>query len=179
MQNARHQFARLARHYRRRYEALEQNGAGCYQFTALGAWATSRAAHVFYFFRRIGLDRYRLFIDLGSGDGIVTCIAGLFTPAIGIEVDPGLCTTAQRAASTLELHDRTAFICGNYLAQQIHRADCLYIYPDKPFYALETRLASWPGTLLVYGPHLPPRRMLAEGRLRCGREQLTWYRNPS
>lgn len=178
MPNDTRRFVQLARHYRRRYAALEQSGSGCYQLTSLGAWATSRAAHVFYFFRTIGLDRCRLFIDLGSGDGIVTCIAGLFTRAVGIEADPGLCATAHHTAAALALNDRTAFLCGDYLRQRITRADCLYIYPDKPLYSLEQTLAAWPGTLLVYGPHLPPRRFVPARQLHCGREQLTVYRNP-
>lgn len=170
-------FGRVARYYRQRHAALDLSGTGAYRFTSLGAWATSRSAHVYYFFRKIKLARFDLMIDLGSGDGLVACIAGLFTRAIGIEADPALCLIAQLAASDLELASRVSFICGDYRTQRIWKADCMYLYPDKPFFDLEALLNQWRGTLLVYGPHLDPRHFLPTQRLRCAKERLTLYCN--
>ena len=169
-------FSLIEQHYHRFYEVLEREGTGSYRLTALGAWATSRAAHVFHFFKEMDLARYRLFMDLGSGDGIVTCIAGLFTQAVGIEIDPELCRIAQKSAQRLQLDEHVRFICANFLTQPIRKADCLYLYPDKPFYALEEYLTGWTGTLVVYGPHMPPKRMLPIRRLRYEKEQLVLYR---
>ncbi|MGA2402814.1 MAG: hypothetical protein ABSG91_14105, partial [Syntrophobacteraceae bacterium] len=61
-----------------------------YRLTASGSWAASRPAHLVNFFKKIGLSRFRLLIDLGSGDGVAACSAGLFTESIGIESDPFL-----------------------------------------------------------------------------------------
>jgi len=171
-------FNEILRHYAGIYEDLERSGAQPYRLTALGAWATSRASHVFYFFKTIGLADCANFCDLGSGDGIVTCVAGLFVPAVGIEVDEHLCRVAQKAARSLNLQERVALIRADYLTQHLSGADCLYIYPDKPFYRLEALLlqSGWKGTLLVYGPHLPPHHLKALHRLECGRERLTVYR---
>jgi len=171
-------FNRIVRHYRERYEALSNEGVAHYCLTALGAWATSRAPHVYYFFRIIDLSKYKLFVDLGSGDGIVTCIAGLFTRAIGIETDLELCRVAQNASSKLNLDDTVSFTCGDYLTQRIWKADCLYLYPEKPFHSLEKYLTNWQGTLLVYGPHLPPRRFVPIQKLQCAKERLVLYQNP-
>jgi hypothetical protein len=171
-------FARIARYYRSFYRDMREDDALPYRLTALGAWATSRAPHVYAFFRAIGLQRYRLFVDLGSGDGVVTCIAGLFTRAVGIEGDPGLCLTAGKAARVTGMSAHVDFICGNYLDLRIGRADCLYLYPDKPFNRLERALEGWSGGLLVNGPHIPPLEFAAVRKLRCGRETLTVYGRP-
>jgi hypothetical protein len=168
-------FSAVARYYRTLHNGLRDRGEGPYRLTTLGAWATSRAPHLFSFFRRIDLSRYDLFIDLGSGDGIVTCIAGLFTRSVGIEIDVELCHLAQRAARELKLADRVSFICGNYLDLRIRRAGCLYHYPDKPMHDLERLLTGWNGVLLIYGPHLPPRSLVPISRLECGRERLVVY----
>lgn len=171
-------FTAVIRLYRELHGAAGPSRADPYRFTALGAWARSRAPHVFSFFRRVGLARYQMLLDLGSGDGLVACIAGLFTRAAGIEIDPELCRLARRAARDLGVSGRVEFICGDYLELPIQRADCLYLYPDKPMRDLEAQLAGWRGDLLVYGPHFPPRSMQPILKLACGRERLILYRNP-
>jgi hypothetical protein len=170
-------FTTIVRYYRKFYEELEHSGAGLYRHTKLGAWAASRAPHVFYFFRTINLAVYNLFIDLGSGDGIVTCIAGLFTRSLGIEIDADLCSMAQNAARTLSLNGRTDFVCGDYLAQRFDKADCLYLYPDKPFNRIAEKLTNWQGAVLVYGPHFPPEALRPVRTLGCGKERMILYSN--
>jgi hypothetical protein len=147
-----------------------------YRLTASGAWAASRPSHLFHFFKKIGLSGFRLFIDLGSGDGVASCIAGLFTTSIGIESDPFLVSLASRAAYDLKLDGRVRFIRADFLTQGIRNADCLFIYPDKPVYALEEALDGWAGALLIYGPHFPPKRFCLIEKLRCGKETLSVYR---
>jgi hypothetical protein len=170
-------FSAVARYYRALHRVSSDSGAGPYRMTALGTWATSRSPHVFSFFKRIDLGGHELFLDLGSGDGLVSCIAGLFTRSVGIEIDFELCQVAQRAVRELNLKERVSIVCGNYLELPIWRAGCLYHYPDKPTQELERLLINWNGTLLVYGPHLPPRNLLAVSRLQCGRETLVLYQN--
>jgi hypothetical protein len=147
-----------------------------YKLTSSGAWAMSRPAHLFFFFRKINLSTFRLFVDLGSGDGIAACVAGLFTRAIGIESDPDLASAAAGAARDLKIEGRVGFIRADFFTQRIWAADCLYIYPDKPIHALEDLLDGWGGTLLVYGPHFPPRRLQTAAKLKCGKETLAVYR---
>ncbi|MBP8645207.1 MAG: class I SAM-dependent methyltransferase [Syntrophobacteraceae bacterium] len=168
----------VVRYYRDLHSAPDEEFSGPYRLTSLGAWATSRAPHVFYFFRKIRLARFRLFLDLGSGDGIVACIAGLFTRSVGIEVDPFLCLTGRRATDVLGLTGRVRFICADYRFQRIRRADALYIYPDKPVLPFHELLQDWKGTLLVYGPHFAPDGFEPVEELRCGPERLRVYRKP-
>ncbi|MGC9966897.1 MAG: hypothetical protein ABSE08_15950 [Syntrophobacteraceae bacterium] len=150
-----------------------------YRLTASGAWAASRPAHLFNFFKRIDLSGFGLFIDLGSGDGVASCTAGLFTRSIGIESDPFLVSQASRAARDLKLEERVWFIRADFLTQGIREADCLYIYPDKPVYVLEEVLDGWAGTLLIYGPHFPPKRFRLRKKLRCGKETMSVYCDPA
>lgn len=148
-----------------------------YRMTGLGAWASSRPAHLYYFFRRVNLSGFKLLIDLGSGDGTAALIASLFTRAVGLESEPELVAAAARSARDLRIDDRVRFICADFFTQRIEEADCLFIYPDKPVYALEDRLQGWSGTLLIYGPHFPPLRMIPNSRFKCGKETLAVYRN--
>ena len=171
-------FAAIVRYYRKFYEELDRCGAEPYRMTRLGAWAASRAPHVFYFFKTCNLAQYSLFMDLGSGDGIVTCIAGLFTRSIGIEIDPQLTAIAGAAACSLGLQGRVEFICGDHRDHRIDRADCLYLYPDKPFGPVADRLGGWGGTVIVYGPHFPPEALTPRLTRRCGMEQIVLYGNP-
>jgi hypothetical protein len=67
-------------------------------------------------------------------------------------------------------------ICGDYRTHQVRRADCLYLYPDKPVADLEALLAGWQGTLLVAGPHFPLQCFAPVKRLTIGRDQLVAYR---
>jgi hypothetical protein len=169
-------FTDLANHYQQLYQKLEAADCAPYRPTRLGTWATSEAAHVFAFFEDIDLARYQLFLDLGSGDGVVTCIAGLFTCALGIEIDADLCRTARQAVRHLGLEQQVAVVCGDYRTQRIWRADCLYIYPDKPMLEMEILPESWPGDLIVSGPHFPPERFIPTLQLRIARDQLVLYR---
>jgi hypothetical protein len=106
----------------------------------------------------------------------VACLAGLFTQAVGIEIDHTLCTAASVAIRELDMQQRVAVICGDYRNQRIRRADCLYLYPDKPVADLERILTGWPGLLLIAGPHFPLQSFAPVERLRYGRDQLVGYR---
>jgi hypothetical protein len=80
------QFVRVINYYRKRYKAMEENGQSPYRFTALGAWAASRAP-MFFIFSVDPFGPIQVICGLGSGDGLVACLAGLFTRSIGIEID--------------------------------------------------------------------------------------------
>jgi hypothetical protein len=160
-------------YFRNRQENCGQTSP--YRRTASGAWAASRPEYLFRFFKMVDLSGFGLFVDLGSGDGVACCVAGLFTRAIGIESDPLLASEAGRAVRDLKLGERVGFICADFLTQSLQKADCLYIYPDKPLDALEKVLAGWGGTLLVYGPHFPPKHFSLATKLSHGMETMAVY----
>jgi hypothetical protein len=173
----RRRFAQIDAHYQDLYRQMQQRGEVPYRNTQLGAWAASIGANTFDFFSRIQLDKVRLCIDLGSGDGIVACIAGLFTRAVGIEIDPALCSLASRAVQRLRLDQQVSILCADYRTQRIRAADCLYLYPDKPVAETEALLVGWPGRLVIAGAHFPPENFVPVERLQMNRDRLVVYRH--
>jgi hypothetical protein len=101
---------------------------------------------------------------LGSGDGRVALVGSLFTKVTGYETDEVLYQKSLEIRDLLGI-ENVIFFQRNYLLNDLSPYDILYLYPDKPFYALEDRLQyAWQGHLLVNGPHFPPRlfRRIAE-----------------
>ena len=144
--------------------ALESTDQPEYKSTKSGMWAVSKPVELYHAFCHFQLARYEHLADLGSGDGRVALIGSLFTRTTGYETDE------EQYKKSLEIQDRlrinnARFIQEDYLLVDLSPYNVLYLYPDKPFYALEERLRTvWQGYLLVNGPHFPPRhfRKIAE-----------------
>lgn len=146
-------FRELEEVYGRWREEASEGGALA-RPTPRGLWAASSPHDVFALMEAVGAEGCRHFVDLGSGDGLVTLIASLFCPATGIECDAGLTAKACELRDQLGLAAR--FICGDYLAHDLSAYDLLYIYPDKPLFDLERALAPrLRGRLVVYSAHFP------------------------
>jgi len=106
--------------------------------TALGYWAMSNPLHVFELFRKLELSRYKRFVDLGSGDGIVVAVASLFTDSAGIEIDENLHKDALEIRSRLGLDYELKNM--DYLEEDLSQYDVIFINPDNYFYKLEKAL---------------------------------------
>jgi hypothetical protein len=142
--------------------------------TPRGLWAASTAGEVFSLLEALGAEGCRRFADLGSGDGLVTCIASLFCPATGIECDPGLVAKARELRDQLGLS--AEFVCADFLTQDLSGFDLLYIYPDKPLDELERKLAPrLRGRLIVYSWHFPLRLLPRLETVRLSTCQATVY----
>ena len=128
-----------------------------YKSTRSGMWAASNPREVYRTFCHFHLAQYEYMADLGSGDGRVSLIGSLFTQATGYETDEKLYEKSLQVRDRLRLN-RARFIQKDYLVVDLSPYNMLYLYPDKPFYALEDKLKDgWRGHLLVNGPHFPPR----------------------
>ncbi len=150
-------FKRIEAAYQSFYHELRLGGGLPYRSTASGMWAVSEAGQVYRAFCQVGLDQYNHMADLGSGDGVAALIGSLFTQVTGYETDEVLYKKSVEIRDDLELID-ARFMLQDYLLADLGRYDMLYLYPDKPFYALEEKLRrSWCGHILVNGPHFPPR----------------------
>ena len=164
-------FKELVSTYQRFYESLRGRGDFPYRSTSSGMWAVSDAKMVYHAFCFFQLSRYTHMAELGSGDGIVALIGSLFTRVTGYETDEELYLKSLEVRNELNLI-RASFFRQNYLGADLSPYDLIYLYPDKPFYALEERLhPAWRGHLLIHGPHFPPRyfRELAETPSSIGR----------
>jgi len=150
-------FKKIEAAYQRFYHELRLSGGLPYRSTASGMWAVSDAGQVYRAFCHFGLGRYNHMADLGSGDGVAALIGSLFTQVTGYETDEVLYKKSLEIRDDLELI-QARFMLQDYLLADLGRYDMLYLYPDKPFYALEEKLRpSWCGHILVSGPHFPPR----------------------
>ena len=114
-------------------------GKGTVKDTEKGIWGPSGSLNVYNLFVKVGLSKYKKFIDLGSGDGKVVLIASLFTQAEGIEFDKEFLEVGKKIKDKLKLDAK--FIRGDFLKHDLSSYDFIFINPDKGFeYDLEEKL---------------------------------------
>lgn len=134
--------------------------------TSAGFWGTSICDELYTIFKKIKLDKFRNFIDIGSGDGRVVLIASLFTKAKGIELD------LQLYKKSLEIKDklgiRADFIHDDFFNYDFSSYDILFYYPDKPlYYGLEQKFREeLNGKLILYGQNIYPVNLPKEEEFR-------------
>ena len=124
--------------------------------TGAGFYSSVVLTEVFGLFKKINLQNYNNFLDLGSGDGRVVLTASLFTKATGIEIDPRLVDSALQIKRKLGLN--AGFIQTNFYDYKISGHDIVFVNPDEPMHrGLEKKfLNELKGKLIVYGPHFHP-----------------------
>lgn len=143
-------LSRIKQEYDEFYKSLMRQGKLPMRDTGRGFWGTAACDDVFELFEKMGLGKYKSFIDLGSGDGKVVLIASLFTKAAGIEFDKELHDKA------VEIRDRIGIkaelSCGDFLKADISKYDLVFINPDKSFHkGVEEMLREkLRGALVVY-----------------------------
>ena len=127
--------------------------------TGVGFYSPAVLTEVFDLFKKINLQNYRNFIDLGSGDGRITLTAALFTNASGIEIDPRLVSASVEMNRRLNLNAK--FLQHNFLDYNISNHDIIFINPDQPMHrGLENKfLNELKGKLIVYNPHFHPTQL--------------------
>jgi predicted O-methyltransferase YrrM len=140
-------FERIFRAYSQRRGKLVMESKA-QRPTSAGYWASSDPNQLFELFRKIELRKYKRFLDLGSGDGIVVAIASLFTKASGIEVDAELHKNAGGLKHKLGL--QYSLKNCDYLDEDLSAYDVIFINPDNYFYKLEKKLVEeFRGTLVI------------------------------
>jgi hypothetical protein len=81
-------FNQIKKEYDDFYRRLLRSGKLPMRSTEKGFWNASISDEVYETFKRIGLQKFKSFLDIGSGDGKVVLIASLFCrTAEGIEID--------------------------------------------------------------------------------------------
>jgi hypothetical protein len=102
--------------------------------TTHGIWGATSMLDAFELFMKLSLDEKKGFVDLGSGDGRIVFIAGLFAEATGIEADPQLNATALQVKYDLmkrlpEL-ERCTLINADYTTVKLHTYEILFTFCD-------------------------------------------------
>ena len=150
-------FIRIEDAYQLFYHELRLDGTLPYRSTFSGMWAVSDTKELYKAFCHFRLDHCSHLADLGSGDGVATLIASLFTQATGYETDEFLYRKSLEIRDELKL-SHARFLQQDYFSADLSMYDMLYIYPDKPFDALIEKLRpTWRGHILVNGPHFTPK----------------------
>jgi predicted O-methyltransferase YrrM len=146
-EESKERFNKIKDTYKKRRSRLILSGKSQHP-TSHGYWAASNPDHVFELFRKLKLDTYSHFLDLGSGDGIVTAIASIFTTATGIEIDAGLHKAAVDIRNRLDLtHELKSM---DYLEEDLSKYDIIFINPDNYFYKLEKNIVEqFKGALVI------------------------------
>jgi protein-L-isoaspartate O-methyltransferase len=106
--------------------------------TSHGYWAISNPVHTYELFKKIGLQKHKSFVDLGSGDGIIVAVASLFTGATGIEIDKELHKDASEIRQKLKLN--YTLKNKDYIEDDLSKYDIIFINPDNYFHKLEKNL---------------------------------------
>lgn len=122
-------FNRIKKSYDEKDDAEVSIRGNVLKDTSYGFFVPSNMDKVFELFSMIELQKYRNFVDLGSGDGRIVLIASLFTKATGIESDSELHKESLEMMNKLGLKAR--FEQGDYMEHDISRYDAVYMYPDK------------------------------------------------
>jgi protein-L-isoaspartate O-methyltransferase len=145
--------------------------------TELGYWGISTADDVYNLFSTLKLNKFKSFIDLGSGDGKVALIASLFTKATGIECDDELIQHSETMKSKVKAK-KVRFIKGDFMSHNLSDYDFIFINPDKHMHALEPKLfKELKGKFVVYGPHYHPKLLTKEMNFIAHTTPVTVYRN--
>lgn len=153
------EFNQLKKEYDLFYRSFLKKGKLPMGETDAGFWGAAIGDDIFELFKKIQLQNFRNFIDLGSGDGKVVLTASLFTNAAGIEHDAELHKKAVEIKDKLKL--KANLIQGDFMEHDLSKYDFVFINPDKSFSkGLETKLQKeLKGILVVYNHIYQPANM--------------------
>jgi 16S rRNA G527 N7-methylase RsmG len=146
------------------YKELLKKGQLPMKSTELGFWNAAISDEIYNAFKKLKLEKFKRFIDLGSGDGKITLIASLFCKqADGIEIDEGLFEKSLEVKGKLNIRN-VVFHNNDFLDHSIKDYDIVFINPDKPLErGVEKKMLNeLNGKLIVYGHHFHPQNMKKE-----------------
>jgi hypothetical protein len=172
-------FPEIKRAYSDYYRSLLAEGKLNCRDTGIGFWGCSSPDAVHDLFEELAPARSQKFMDLGSGDGVVAAIAGLFMDSTGVEFDRDLHAVACSIKARLGLKHR--LLNQDFSRIDISGYDIVYVNPDKGFSrGLEKKLLrELTGTLIVHNDIFQP-DFLEKGRtIWHDQIPMTLFTNPS
>ena len=157
-------FSQIKKEYDEFYKSLLLKGRLPMWSTEKGFWNAAASDEVYEAFNKIKLNKFKNFIDIGSGDGKVVLIASLFCKkAEGIEIDDFLHNKALQmkikfGISNAEFHN------GDFFQHDFSKYDVMFLSPDAPLErGLEKKLLNeMKGKLIHYGQHFHPKSLKKE-----------------
>ena len=132
--------------------------------TSHGFWNASISDEIYEAFKRIKLNQFKNFLDIGSGDGKVVLIASLFCQnAEGVEIDKSLHNKAVEIQMKFCISN-AKFHNIDFFEHDFSKYDILFISPDSLLErGLEIKLIrEMKGKLIHCGHHFHPRFLKKE-----------------
>ncbi|MBW2975645.1 methyltransferase domain-containing protein [Candidatus Woesearchaeota archaeon] len=157
-------FNEIRKEYDAFYKKMLTKGQLPMRSTELGFWNAAISSEVYSAFKKLNLNKFESFIDLGSGDGKITLIASLFCErAEGVEIDDELHEKALEMKEKLGIRN-AAFHNDDFNYHSISGYDIVFINPDKPMSRGTEKkiLNELDGKLVVYGHHFHPSNLKKE-----------------
>jgi hypothetical protein len=143
-----------------------------------GVWAPSLPKELFKIFKKYE-DKSKVFLDLGSGDGIAVMVASLFfKKAVGVELDKGFFNTSLKMKEKLKIAN-AEFINDDFHNLDFSDYDILFIAPDKEFpLKLENKISSeLNGILIAYSSIFQPQTLKKVDEFPTHHFTVSVYRN--
>lgn len=172
-------FLEIKEEYEIFYKNLMKRGKLPMWSTEKGFWNASQSDEVYEAFKKIKLQKFRKFLDIGSGDGKVVMIAALFCKnAEGIEIDDLLHNKALEMCSKFGFWN-VAFHNKDIFEHDFSKYDILFLAPDAPLErGLENKLLKeMKGKLIHFGHHFHPRNLKKEDSFLVNGNLVTVYSN--
>jgi len=157
-------FNKIKKEYDGFYAQLMKKGRLPMWSTEKGFWNAAITDEVYEAFKKIKLDKFKSFLDIGSGDGKIVLIASLFCKnAEGVEIDDILHFKALEMQNKLKLNN-VRLHNKDFLQHDFGKYDVLFLNPDTPLErGIESKLLDeMKGTLIHFGHHFHPRTLRKE-----------------
>ena len=170
-------FARIKEEYENFYKSLMKKGRLPMHSTEKGFWNASSSDEIYEAFKKVKLNKFKNFLDIGSGDGKVVLIAALFCKnAEGIEIDDLLHSKAVEMQAKLGFGN-AVFHNKDFFEHDFSKYDALFLAPDTPLNrGLENKLLKeMKGKLIHFGRHFHPKSLKKEGSFLVNDNLITVY----
>ena len=157
-------FLNIKKEYDDFYRKLMKEGKLPMWSTSKGFWNASISDEVHESFKKVGLQKFKSFLDIGSGDGKVVLIASLFCKnAEGIEIDNFLHNKAEETRKKFGISN-AVFHNRDFFEHDFSKYDALFLAPDAPLdRGIEAKLLKeMKGKLIHYGNHFHPNSLKKE-----------------
>ena len=171
-------FAQIKTEYDNFYRKIMLNGRLPMWSTSKGFWNASISDEVYKAFKKMKLQKYKNFLDVGSGDGKITMIASMFCKkADGIEIDKFLHTKGLEVQKKFEIGNVTLHN-KDFFDHDFSQYSTLFLSPDTSLERgiEEKLLREMKGTLIHHGHHFHPRHLKKEKSFEINGSLFTVYK---
>ena len=170
-------FAQIKKEYDDFYQEILRSGKLPMWSTEKGFWNASISDEIYGAFKKIRLNRFNNFLDIGSGDGKVVLIASLFCQnAEGVEINKSLHSKAIEMINKLNIKN-AKFHNMDFFEHDFSGYNLLFISPDAPMErGLEDKLLKeMKGKLIHFGHHFHPRFLKKEDSFLVNGDLVSLY----